>query len=124
MSGKHKRMKKPGAIGPDGLSHYARKCLMRETRPTVHSSEVLASAPVVPPQAPVTPSPEAVTEMAVFIGAGKPAQTPSGEYLYLPFPVLRKLGVHLKLRSLIECQVVPAEPGKKWRQIISLKPAK
>lgn len=123
MGKKHKKAKKPGAIGSDGLSEYVRKCRIREETselpdPPPESLPVAKATPVSP-----NPSPAVVTEKveAVFLGISEFPLSLTGEELFLPWRVLKQSGLWLRKRQHILCEVTAPEPGHRRRQIASFK---
>lgn len=105
------RHRKPGAIGPDGLSHYARKRAER----AAGTSEPPAVEVAWPPQ----PKNErrffaiipqfSISQQHVF------ARTQDGRQLYIPMSVIRRTTLKLKPGNLIECETVPDPEGRSPR---------
>jgi hypothetical protein len=115
--------KRPGAIGPDGLSKYDRKCLNRASQSVVASTPKPLMAAKALPVDP-TQSAAKVTEKveAVFIGISEFVRTLKGEELFLPWRVLKESGVRLRKCQRILCEVTSPEAGHHRRQIVSLQP--
>jgi hypothetical protein len=133
---KRKTQKGPGRIGSDGLSTYARKCLDRQAnddKPVdtpqqgrtniarldhLHSKEVPTKTVTA---GAATEEVKAVVHTKILHGHFMLLKAATGELLFLSKHVLCKLRVSLLLKTEIECVVVPAKPGTRYRRVVGLR---